>query len=103
MKTGTAIFTYNRSAHTEQVITALRANYILPEKLFLFHDGMRDEKDKTEWDKVQQLLENVDWCDKEIIVSEVNKGLAKSIIYGVNYMLESCDAVIVLEDDCVPT
>ena len=103
MKIGTAIFTYNRSSHTEQVIIALKNNYVLPDKLFLFHDGLCHEKDREEWEKVQKLIEDVDWCEKEIIVSEVNNGLANSIISGVNYMIQSCDAIIVLEDDCVPT
>ncbi len=103
MKIATLLFTYNRSWHTEQVITALKHNTVLPQKLFVFQDGPKIDEDITEWDKVNRLIKNIDWCDTEIVVSEYNKGLAASIIAGVAYALEKYDAVIVLEDDCVPT
>ncbi len=103
IKIGTAVFTYNRSFHTEKVLTALSNNSMLPEKLFLFHDGLKNDEDKSEWVNVQKILEAVDWTDTEIIVADTNKGLAKSIVDGINYVFESCDAVIVLEDDCVPS
>ncbi len=99
---GTGIFTYKRSAHTKKVLTALASNSVLPSKLYLFHDGLKDGEDNTEWDIVQDLLESIDWCEKEIIVSDSNKGLAESIMAGVSYMFEKCDAIIVLEDDCLP-
>lgn len=99
---GTGVFTYKRSTHTKKVLTALAHNSVLPSKLYLFHDGLKDGEDDTEWHKVQDLLEAIDWCEKEIIVSESNKGLAESIMAGVSYMFEECDSVIVLEDDCVP-
>ena len=41
------------------------------------------------------------WCKKEIIVAKENKGLAESITSGIDYMLETFEAVIILEDDCV--
>lgn len=102
MVIGTGVFTYKRSAHTRKVLSALADNYVLPSKLYLFHDGLKDGEDSTEWHKVQELLDSVDWCEKEIIVSDFNKGLAESIMTGVSYMFEECDSVIVLEDDCLP-
>lgn len=102
MKIVTLLFTYNRSKHTKQVLDALKQNTVLPQKLFLFQDGMKQVEDISEWEKVNVLIHNVDWCDKEIVVSEHNKGLAESIVSGINYVFEKYDAVIVLEDDCVP-
>lgn len=101
MKIATLLFTYNRSNHTKQTIEALKQNTVLPQKLFLFQDGMKQGEDASEWEKVNVLIHNVDWCDKEIVVSEHNKGLAESIVSGINYVFEKYDAVIVLEDDCV--
>lgn len=103
MTTATLLFTYNRSYHTEQVINSLRCNTLLPGKLFVFQDGLKEGMDDSEWKKVNQLIHNIDWCDKEIIVSEYNKGLAVSIVSGINYAFQEYDAVIVLEDDCVIT
>lgn len=102
MKIATLLFTYNRSWHTEQVIDGLKNNTILPQKLFVFQDGLRPGEDACEWNNVNSLIHSIDWCEKEIIVSEYNKGLADSIISGINYVFKEYDAIIVLEDDCVP-
>lgn len=103
MKVALLLFTYNRSYHTEQVVNALVRNTVLPEKLFVFQDGKRHDGDDCEWEKVNKLIRTIDWCDKEIIISEYNKGLANSIVSGINYVFQEYDAIIVLEDDCVPT
>lgn len=103
MQIATLIFTYNRSIHTEKVLKALSQNNILPEKLYVFQDGLKVEEHREEWEKVNKLIHRIDWCQCEIIESKNNKGLADSIVYGVNYVLQHYDAVIVLEDDCVPS
>ncbi len=99
----TLLFTYNRSWHTEQVLNSLKYNTVLPQKLFVFQDGLRQDEDACEWNKVNSLIYGIDWCETEIIVSEYNKGLADSIISGINYVFKEYDAIIVLEDDCVPS
>lgn len=100
-----ALFTYNRSYHTKMVLSSLKRNTILPSKLYLFQDGLRQEDDICEWEKVNADIKKIDWCDSEVIVSSYNKGLAKSVVSGINYLFEAhaVDAVIALEDDCVPT
>lgn len=103
MRVATILFTYHRSSHTEQVLNGLKENYVLPEMLFVFQDGLKDGEDRTEWDKVNALIHNIKFCPTELVVSECNKGLANSIRDGVNYAFEKYDAVIVLEDDCVPS
>lgn len=105
MKTATLLFTYNRSVHTEQVLNALKNNSVLPEKLIIFQDGLDEERnrDACEWHKVNRLIHSVDWCNKEVIISEYNKGLSDSIVFGINYAFQEFETVIVLEDDCVPS
>lgn len=103
MQIATLLFTYHRSYHTEQVLLSLKNNTVLPDKLFIFQDGLKPDEDDCEWKKVNKLIQELDWCENEIIVSDYNRGLAASIISGVNYALEEYDAVIVLEDDCVPS
>lgn len=63
---------------------------------------LRTELHKSEWIETNKLIRSVEWCDCEVIVSDKNKGLALSIISGLNYVFETYDAGIVLEDDCVP-
>lgn len=101
MKTGIALFVYNRSKHTHEVLKSLQRNNI--SKLYIFSDGIKDEKDKDSVGKVRNLIDSIDWCETEIIKNERNKGLANSIVYGVNYVLERHTRIIVLEDDCVPS
>lgn len=103
MRIATLLFTYNRGYHTEQVIQGLKNSMAPIQKLFVFQDGLKEGMDDTEWRKVNKLIQNIDWYDKEIIVSDYNKGLAKSIVSGIDYAFKEYDAVIVLEDDCVPT
>lgn len=103
MKIATLLFTYYRSYHTRQVISALKHSTILPQKLFVFQDGLKQGDDEIQWRDVNRIVNSIDWCDKEVIVSKYNKGLAASIVSGINYVFEKYDAVIVLEDDCVPT
>ena len=102
MKIATILFTYNRSRHTRAVLDALALNTILPQKLFIFQDGKKETTDEKEWEAVSSIISSVTWCDNEVMISNENKGLAKSIASGVTHVFKTFDAVIVLEDDCVP-
>lgn len=101
MRTAVILFTYHRSYHTGQVLASLRNNTIQPEKLVVFQDGLKKDEDDVEWRKVNQMIQDIDWCDKEVIISEQNKGLANSVTAGIDYVFGEYDAVIVIEDDCV--
>ncbi len=97
----TILFTYNRPEHTKKTLNALSANTILPSKLYIFQDGKKPNTDLDKWNEVNECINSVNWCNKEIIVSSKNKGLADSIVDGINYVFERHEAVIVLEDDIV--
>ncbi len=101
MRIATLLFTYHRSYHTEKVLETLKNNTIRPQKLIVFQDGLKRNEDDSEWLKVNKLIHGIDWCDKEIVVSQFNKGLAESVVSGVDYAFKKYNAVIVLEDDCV--
>jgi len=102
MKIATVIFTYNRYEHTKKVLEAIKKNIEMPAKIYIFQDGCKKNEDKDAWEKTNNLIKNICWCDCDAIVSDINKGLAKSIVFGINYVFQKYDAVIVLEDDCVP-
>lgn len=101
MKVGIAVFAYNRSWHFQQVLNGLRKNDYV-NKLYIFQDGLKCEEHREEWEKVRKIIDNITWCDKHCCFSDYNKGLACSIVEGVNLILKENDAAIVLEDDCVP-
>lgn len=102
MDIATIIFTYNRPQHTAKVLDGLKRSEVLPSKLIIFQDGIKKTTDLSDWEKVGEIISKVKWCDTEIYIAPENRGLANSIIAGVSYAFERYDAVIVLEDDCVP-
>jgi GT2 family glycosyltransferase len=100
MDTGIALFVYNRPRHTERVLEGLRKNNI--NKLYVFCDGKKGNEDSKNVEDVRQIVESVNWCEVEIIKSDYNRGLANSIIAGIEYIFQKHETVIVLEDDCIP-
>lgn len=101
MNIGIIVFAYNRSRHLNKVIEGLRRNERIS-KLYIFQDGLKCERDRDEWEKTRRIIRSIDWCEVIYTQSLYNKGLAKSIVDGVNAVFTENDAVIVLEDDCVP-
>lgn len=97
MSIGIALFTYRRPWHTQQVLESLKRNAI--DKLYIFQDGLRDERDREDWQKVSDLIRGVDFVPTEIFISDINRGLANSIISGVDYVFSKHDMAIALEDD----
>lgn len=101
MKIGIAVFAYNRGYHLKQVLDGLQKNENV-KKLYIFHDGLKKDEDRVSWDEVRSIIDNITWCDKICSFFNENKGLARSIVDGIDFVLKENDAVIVLEDDCVP-
>ncbi len=101
MDIGIVVFAYNRSQHLKRVLDGLKENKGVS-KLYIFQDGLRCEEHKEEWEKTQTAIREIEWCEVSYQQSPYNKGLAKSIVDGVNTVFRENDAVIVLEDDCVP-
>ena len=101
MDIGIIVFAYNRSAHLQQVLEGLHNNAEV-NKIYVFQDGLKCEEHRNEWEKTKKVIKKINWCDVIYELSKENKGLARSIVYGINKVFEENDAVIVLEDDCVP-
>lgn len=102
MKIATILFVYARSAHTQRVLKALERNIEKPQMLYIFQDGKKESTNITEWKQVNELIKSIKWCKTEVVVSDMNRGLSESIIFGTHYVSECNDAFVVLEDDCVP-
>lgn len=97
------LFTYNRLSETTQTIEALKKNYLASQsELFIFSDGPKDEKVKSNVECVRKYLHSVNGFKSVTIFASVeNKGLANSIISGVTEIIEKYGKVIVLEDDLI--
>ncbi len=100
------LFVYNRLEHTRRTLTALSNNELADQsELFIFADGAKEDADAEQKEKITKtraILTEQQWCkDVNIILSETNKGLAKSVIDGVTQIIKQYGKVIVLEDDIV--
>ena len=95
-----AIFAYNRPSHLRRVLISLE-NYKIP-KAHIFLDGPRNKKDKILQKEIIFQVKYNPFIDLKLIRSSKNKGLAKSIMLGINYLSKKFENIIILEDDCVP-
>ena len=96
---GMAFFVYKRPECTERVIESIKKNKF--EKIYIFQDGLRNEKDRDQWEEVSEIVKAIDFADTEIHISDKNKGLANSIVEGMDYVFQRHETAIALEDDAL--
>lgn len=97
------IFAYKRKNELQQVVASLQQCTLAQQTdLFLFSDGPKREKDIDDVFEVREFIKTIGgFKSVTYSFSEVNKGLANSIIFGVSKMFETFETVIVLEDDLI--
>ncbi|MFT6841270.1 MAG: hypothetical protein ACJASR_000027 [Psychroserpens sp.] len=98
------LFVFNRPEHTLKTLEALSNNYLANQSdLIVFCDGPKasiSEKELNDIQEVRKIVKNQKWCKSlEIRESQLNRGLANSIIEGVTEIVNNYGKVIVLEDD----
>ena len=101
MKIGIAVLAYNRPKHLKRVIDAILKQKI--KSINVYIDGPADKKILDNQKKIFKLLKNY---KSKILINLIkqpkNNGLAFSVTNAVTSELKINDAVILLEDDCVP-
>lgn len=102
-KSPIAIFTYKRLNTLKLSIDSLKkCDNSKNSVLYVFSDGPKKEADIQDVEKVRAFINTISGFKKVIIrFSDLNKGLAPSIINGVSDILRTNKSVIVLEDDLV--
>ncbi|CAK7016794.1 MAG: hypothetical protein BACD_01220 [Bacteroides rodentium] len=97
------LFTYNRPAHTRQLVESLLANREAADSpLIIYSDAARDDSRQPEVDEVRRYLHTISgFRSIEIIERAENRGLANNIIDGVTTQIDRYGRVIVLEDDLI--
>jgi len=97
------LFVYNRSLHTRQTLESLKQNKLAAKsKLYIFSDGAKTNNDEKAVNEVRNFIKDVTGFSNVVIRQrEENYGLAKSVIEGINEILENNEKIIVLEDDIV--
>ena len=101
-----ALFVYNRPVHASRTLEALKVNEGASDTdLYIFADGPKpdaSEKDVAAIRETRAVISSVKGFRNVFLkVSEKNIGLEKSIVSGINEVLEKNSSIIVLEDDIV--
>lgn len=100
------VFVYKRLQHTVSTLEALNKNlYAENSNLYIYSDGFKGMNDKKEVQAVREYLNEFRFISKfkntHIIESEVNLGLANSVISGVSKIIQEYGKIIVVEDDLI--
>ncbi len=98
------LFVYNRPHCTLKTLEHLQQNVLADRsELFIYSDGPKPgatEDDMRKIGNVREIIKKEKWCrEVHIIESQVNLGLATSIINGVTEIVNRYGKIIVLEDD----
>ena len=95
------IFVYNRLHHLDTLFNSLQKNDLFKKsKVIVFSDGAKNQIDKEKIDKVRELLKKrLIPQNSEIIENNVNLGLSRNVIGGLNKTFQIYDRAIILEDD----
>lgn len=100
------LFVYNRPEHTLKTLEALKQNeYADKSILYIYADGFKANAALEEIEKIEEvrtIIKSQLWCKHvSVIESSYNKGLANSIVDGINEVLNEFNSIIVLEDDII--
>ena len=100
-----AVFGFNRPHHLKQTLQALSLNEGSHEAVVsIFVDGPRTFSETEICQEVVAVASHSYGFGKQnVLVSNTNKGLRRSIIEGVSSILAMSKKVVVLEDDLVPS
>jgi hypothetical protein len=98
-----AFFIFNRPASTGRVFDAIAS--AKPSQLLVIADGPRhgraDEQERCA--ATRAIIERVDWqCDVRTNYASVNLGCKRRVSSGLDWVFETVDEAIILEDDCLP-
>jgi hypothetical protein len=100
------LFVYNRPNHTLKLLESLKKNELSNfSTLFIFCDGPKSNSTNDNLlliKQVKEIIKTQQWC-KEVIIKEsnVNLGLANSVINGVGDIIKKYGKAIILEDDLI--
>lgn len=98
------LFAYNRPDLLRATLDSLAANELADQSaLYIYCDGPKQNAGNDQLEKIKQvrkIASEKKWCSEvSVIESDVNKGLAKSVIGGVTEIINREGKVIVIEDD----
>jgi len=98
------LFVYNRPIHTLSTLQSLKNCHLAKDSiLYIYADGQKPDASEDQIQKinnVREIIRSDTWCKEvHIYESEINLGLAKSIIKGIGEVTDKHDKAIIIEDD----
>jgi len=103
LNTPIVFIAFNRPRHTAKTFEVVRAHQ--PKMLLIISDGPRENHptDAQNCAAVRKILEGIDWpCTVLRNYSDVNLGCKNRLNTGLNWVFETVEEAIILEDDCLP-
>lgn len=98
-----ALFVYNRLAHAQKTIEALKENALAAQsEIFIFSDGPKDSSDEIKVNAVRSFVKQISgFKNVTVTVRQKNAGFAEAITSGVTDIVNRFGKIIVVEDDLV--
>ncbi len=98
------LFAYNRSLLLEQTLKSLAENDLAADSdLYIYCDGPKENATQKSLDEILHVRSlakrTVGFRKLHVVESDINNGLAKSVINGVTNVVNEHGKVIVVEDD----
>lgn len=103
LKTAVAFLIFNRPETTLRVFEAIRK--ARPPKLLVVADGPRAKRlgEAEKCEATRAIIHGVDWpCDVLTNYSDENLGCRQRVSSGLNWVFDTVEEAIILEDDCLP-
>jgi len=101
VNTAVLFIIFNRPETTSLVFEKIRE--AKPTKLYIAADGPRTTDEALLTEAARKQTENIDWpCNVLRNYSAHNKGCKHGVVFAINWAFEQEDALIILEDDCLP-
>ena len=103
LKTPVAFIIFNRPDTTKRVFAEIAK--ARPPKLLVIADGPRADRpdDAEKCAAARAIIDGVDWdCEVLTNYSDVNLGCKRRVSSGLDWVFDTVDEAIILEDDCLP-
>lgn len=103
LQTPVAFLIFNRPEHTRKVFTEIRRTR--PTRLLIVADGPRPNRpgEAALCTATRAVVAEVDWpCEVLTNFSEYNLGCRNRISSGIDWVFDTVEEAIILEDDCLP-